>query len=400
MEKKPIFIIGVGRSGTTLLAAMIGAHSRISCGPETHFFSGLDKVDKKLICEPRSWPIHASRFLATLQHSKVVNVSRKYKITEEEIFKFLQKREPSIENMLRCFTEHHMNNQGKFRWAEKTPDHLRYVYQIRKYFPNSPILRIVRDPRDVALSLVKVSWGPDSFLEALIIYRWYDDLSSDFFLNDNLSYTLRYEDLVLNPERELKKICEFIGENFESNMLDTSKSSTNVNSRKVPWKQLASQPPNKSRVFSWKNQLLHSKIMLSESILGDRIKAYGYSQYGVFPKFALIYPNLRSLAAYPEKSEMLALKGLRYWRKNDSERPTAMVCIENLKYLFKRYAKYPKVLRSILAALFLLKAQIKRNPIYLIQCNLSKKWSAFESRRLFKKFLEHFPVIERISTSK
>jgi hypothetical protein len=400
MSGQPIFIVGVERSGTTLLAAMIGAHSSISCGPETHFFPRLDEIDIKDICEKSKWPIYASRFISTMLHSHQITVSSKYKITEEEIFKYLQPREPSVANLLSCLTEHHMKSHGKIRWAEKTPGHLRYVNQIREYFPNSPILRILRDPRDVALSLINVPWGPDTFLDALMSWRYFDNLSKDFFLNDDLCYTLRFEDLVIKPERELKKICKFIGENFEVNMLNTSKSSASVNSRNVPWKQMSSQPPNKSRVFAWKNQLPNSEIQVSESILGDRMKAYGYPQNGTFPKLALIYPNLRLLARYPKECEMLASKGLRYWKKNDSERPTATVCIGNLyKNLWQGYAKYPRILRRVLALLFLLKAHISRNPIYWIQGNLSGELLVSKNRFL-KRVLRHFNLVEQISASK
>lgn len=399
MQKQPIFITGVGRSGTTLLAAMIGAHSRISCGPETHFFARLDEVNIKEICEKSTWPIRASRFLATMMHSQVT-VSSKYKLTEEGISKYLKDREPSISNLLSCLTEQYMHRHAKFRWAEKTPDHLRYVNQIRQYFPNSPILRIVRDPRDVALSLSKVPWGSNSFSDALIMWRYYDNISRDFFSKDNLSYTLHYEDLVLKPEEELKKICNFIGEEFETSMLDTSNSSKRVNIRNVPWKKMSNQPPNKSRIFVWKNELPNSRNQLSESILGDRMKEYGYLINGTFTKFAVIYPNLELLASYPKETELLALKGIRFWKESDDERPTAIVYIGNIaNYLFQRSGKFPKILKPVLAMLLLVKNFINRTPIYWIPHNLSGKVSLLD-RSIFKKILSHFKVIERISASK
>jgi hypothetical protein len=48
---------------------------------------------------------------------------------------------------------------GKARWVEKTPNHLLYLEEIRRYYPSAFILRIVRDPRDVALSLTGVPFG-------------------------------------------------------------------------------------------------------------------------------------------------------------------------------------------------------------------------------------------------
>ena len=375
MKKEPIFIVGVGRSGTTLLAAMIGAHSKISCGPETHFFPRLSEIDQCKIFNNSIWPKPAARFLGTMLHSGV-RVSSKYKIDEQETIKYLEHRKPSVPNLLTCFTEQYMKRLGKCRWAEKTPDHLRYVYQIRKYFPDSPILRIVRDPRDVALSWNRMPWGSKTFIEALLTWRKLDDLSKEFFSTDNLAYTLRYEDLVLEPEKELRKICNFIREQFEVNMIDTSVSSASVNSRDVAWKRMAGKPLNKSRVFAWKKDLPNSKILLSESILGDSMKAYGYSVNGTFSHFGKIYPDLEWSEKYPDEFESVTSQGIRYWKEDVKEKATAIVYIGNpANNLRDERTRLQRLARAFLIILSLAKGRLKGSRIYWIAnrsaCNSS-----------------------------
>src|SRR5262249_42608174 len=73
----PIFVTGVPRSGTTLLAAMLGAHPRLVCGPENYFFQCLADVGARALCRRADWPKAAIDFLFSIQygsHSKRTDV--------------------------------------------------------------------------------------------------------------------------------------------------------------------------------------------------------------------------------------------------------------------------------------------------------------------------------------
>lgn len=66
----PIFVVGVARSGTTLLAAMLSSHSRLSCGPETFFFHALDKRPSQELLHPQHWPERAVEFLFSIHDER------------------------------------------------------------------------------------------------------------------------------------------------------------------------------------------------------------------------------------------------------------------------------------------------------------------------------------------
>ena len=129
-----------------------------------------------------------------------------------------------------------MHHLGKARWVEKTPGHLVRVGMIRRHFPRSPIVRIVRDPRDVALSLMQVPWGVGTFLEGLLFWRGFDDQRHRFFEADGHSLTIRFEDLVAEPAATMGRVCRFLGEAFEEGMLDTAGSSAQVRRDDETWK--------------------------------------------------------------------------------------------------------------------------------------------------------------------
>ena len=67
-SSSPIFVVGVPRSGTTLLAAMLGAHPRLVCGPETYFFQCLRDVDARALCRRSDWPKAAVDFLFSIRY--------------------------------------------------------------------------------------------------------------------------------------------------------------------------------------------------------------------------------------------------------------------------------------------------------------------------------------------
>jgi len=332
----PVFIVGVPRSGTTLLAAMLAAHSRMSCGPETHFFRQLTKsetsfgVDPDSLVDPQTWPSPALDFICSITHSSFSSAERlrltdKYQLQKDQIESFLAAREPSVANMLASVAQPFMERMGKFRWVEKTPDHIQSVRLIRKYFADSPILRIVRDPRDVALSLRRVPWGAMSFMEAFSYWRAMDESSDDFFKTDQLSYSLRYEDLIASPKEELIRVCEFLGEDFEESMLDTSSTGKMLNSRNVPWKDKASQPVDATRISLWKKEFSPEQNQLAEAMLGDRLEVYGYPREAQLNELGEFYPNHELALKYADGLLPIPAKGVRFWKVDPNEKPTALV---------------------------------------------------------------------------
>lgn len=337
-HREPIFIVGAPRSGTTLLAAVLGAHSRLSCGPETYFFMQLPSMKKllfyrlfrflprakaQLLCARRSWPDAAVDFLFSI-HNSGKPVPTNYGFSKEDIFQYLRRCPPSIPAILASLTEQFMHNRGKERWVEKTPGHLIRVREIRRHFPNAPIVRIVRDPRDVALSIRNVPWGPNSFLGALIFWLKYDEVSYPFFENDPRCHTIRYEDLIYSPEGEIEKVCRFINAPFEEAMLDTTRSYADVNRVNEPWKEKVQRPFDKSRVRVWEKKLEPQDNQLAESFLGGRLRYYGYPVANHFPDYNSVLP-LNAYPGYRHFISQLAANGTRLWPAQPGERPSAEV---------------------------------------------------------------------------
>ena len=201
----PVFIVGLPRSGTTLLAAMLSAGSEIDCGPETHFFTKLTPKLTKKLTSKQHWPKHAIDYVLDLQLNGQ-GVCQLFGLDKKEVERFLSRQAPSLASIIKSLTVQHARNNGKTRWLEKTPNHLLHLDIIRKTFPDAVIIRIIRDPRACALSMQNLPWASPSPLANILQCSNWLDQSSSFFTGDPRSLTIRYEDLLANPAKQSKRL--------------------------------------------------------------------------------------------------------------------------------------------------------------------------------------------------
>jgi hypothetical protein len=274
---QPVFIVGVPRSGTTLLAALLGAHSRFDGGPETDFFAFWRGANQRRILADPRWPSRAVAFLATLPAVRG-KAHEAFGVGLRELHEFLAPQVARAGLLLEALTQTHARRVGKARWLEKSPIHLAHVADIRRLFPEAPIIRLVRDPRDVALSLQAVPWGARSLLANA--YRWQsmDRASAEFFTRDANSRTVLYEQLVARPEDELRRLCAFLGEEFEPGMLDTRRSLRGLSLPGEWWKDRAGTPPDAARAFAWKRGFPRDDLAAVEVVCQEGLDRHGYER--------------------------------------------------------------------------------------------------------------------------
>lgn len=388
---------------------MLAAHSCLSSGPETHFFRWLRKVNEEELLDVETWPEKAVDFLFSIVRDTYLQVDpkslpEKYGLDHAQIYNFLSQSEPSIAAILSSITELHMRNMHKIRWVEKTPDHIENLLDLRNSFPDAYVIRIIRDPRDTALSLSKMPWWKRTFLEGLQYWKRLENNSRDFFVNDRLAYTLRFEDLVLDPAAELKKICDFIGIPYESNMLDTSQSAKLVNSTDAPWKTKASQPLDGKRINAWEKELNPADNLVAESYLGDCLDLYKYRRIENLPHYAKIIPVGKSLPEYPAELLPIISHHVRFWGESDAEIPDIRIYIgDPADREWKNEYSPPRVYPiAILAEI--IGHKIKHGQIIWISDN-KKKWTGLSAFLIKKGFafleteLDSIPSMNPVSNS-
>lgn len=208
----PIFIMGCHRSGTTLLRQILNGHSRIAIYHETQYYPIFRKEVYYYGDLKRS--ANLKRFINDFR--EVIRVQAMDPGMEPpETNEFLEALvSPTFEGVLATLLHLYAKKNGRIRGGEKTPQHCDYLSEILESFHDSPVIFVIRDPRDTILSMRKefgtsIEGGIKLWNDAF--YSYHKSLTSVFLV--------RYEELVKKPEEIIKKICEYIGERYEDSML-------------------------------------------------------------------------------------------------------------------------------------------------------------------------------------
>ena len=212
--------------------------------------------------------------------------------------------------------------RGKTRWGEKTPHHTLCWQTILEGFPELKVVHLVRDGRDVALSFRAAPFGPKHVYPAA--HHWVRYVSAaeaaGAALGADSFLVVRYEDLVSDPERELRRICTLLGEEYDPAMLG-------YHNRNVPYPTDDRNAANLKRPVladgsgRWRTELTLREQRIFEAIAGDHLERYGYPVLQSRPKLTswermscryLEHPPRRLLAMLTNrKGYGFALESLR-----------------------------------------------------------------------------------------
>lgn len=212
MSFSPIFIVGVPRSGTTLLRVLLDSHSRILALPETPWVSGAYGGPlslRQLLLDLADGPYGAAKNVAGIDREAILEAGR---VFLEKLF------EPALAA------------REKTMVAFKTPSDIPHLEFLTDLLPGARYIHITRDGRDVALSQLakKGSFflelrGYRSLSYANVFRRWveWEQKAVSALSRPGLKVChLRYEDLIADTERQLRRLTDFLEIPFESRMLD------------------------------------------------------------------------------------------------------------------------------------------------------------------------------------
>jgi len=216
----PIYLSSIPRSGATLLAAMLNNHKNIAMFNEPWIFHMLPKYGTL------SKRLNAKMLVEDLARTAAsfgikISVTLKTRVLEEI---HQQSISDPIEGII-VFMNHYAREMGKPRWGIKQPRELAEIPKLLRYIPNLKIIHVVRDPRStVALRKGKSNPSIQSYAQVYrFSYSWLNEMrlaNKACMLVDSNYFEVRYEDLIENPHRLLKNICEFLGEDFDPAMLE------------------------------------------------------------------------------------------------------------------------------------------------------------------------------------
>ncbi|MCK4661137.1 MAG: sulfotransferase [Phycisphaerae bacterium] len=275
---RPIFICGCQRSGTTALAVMFDRHSHIAVPRETQFFCDFAKNDRRKGL-PQS---HQGLLSRAMEHYYISRVG----VSHDEVLSAFGRYDPTYTNLLRAVLECYARKQNKGRCAEKSCAHLTTAREILDLCPQARIICIVRDGRDVVRSLRKVAvhWKTSQSVPRLCHHwNWFARIEQRHLRELPAgSFTIvKYEDLMTHPERGLKRLCEFIGEEFEPAQTQGTSSAGPVQECEAQWKAKAKDAPDPKRVAAWRRCDDPELIAQMNYYMGGMLRQLGYPDTAV-----------------------------------------------------------------------------------------------------------------------
>lgn len=219
------FIVGTGRCGTTILASVLNAHSRICIPPELQLifsYSGNgDRFYEKSLANELA-PYRARHFIRLCELVCPYDIGMFFDYRRH--FKELDYPQTDLKRLVHDLFDHICYAHGKDVFIEQTPWHGQRLDLLKELFPAMKVIHLVRDGRDVALSYARTPWWSKDVGENILRWEREVKIVKEFGESNPESFLeLRYEDLACNPEAELQKILDLFGLSFEANMLDAGK---------------------------------------------------------------------------------------------------------------------------------------------------------------------------------
>ena len=168
---------------------------------------------------------------------------------------------------------------NKPRWGDKTPYYIAHIDELWELFPRSKIVHLVRDGRDVVVSQRNIEWLSNNVPKLARDWWWKTTLCHKVGSVRGPEYFLevRYEDLVVDTERVLRAICEFLGEAFAPEMMEYGEAGgANVPAESRKWHNNSIRAPDPSKLGAWKVELSLADRIIFEQNAGEALDLFGY----------------------------------------------------------------------------------------------------------------------------
>jgi hypothetical protein len=297
-------IVGVARSGTTLLRLMLDAHSELAITHEAGFVpavSNLANPLSRMFYRRVGHAIKLGNWSSSLREEfcrtfTTASNWNDFHVSDENFRQALSLIEPfTIAEGVRTFFQFYARRFDKPRWGDKTPFYNQYLRTVESVLPEAHFIHIIRDGRDAALSGKGLPFVAGDLEE--IGRNWSQQILNTRRQARSCRHYLevKYEDLLLKTTEVLQKICAFIDLDYEQGMeryyrqapermaelSDTYNSDGSVAAAKEARLQrhrLTAQPPEPSRIGRWKTEMTNEELSRFNKVAGPVLRELGYEE--------------------------------------------------------------------------------------------------------------------------
>ena len=269
----PFFIVGNDRSGTTMLRLIVDRGPDAAVPPESMFLTDFKSAFEA--GGPRDERAAGQLMDEVWQHPKV----RLWGLPPEppaippglappDVYRFI------VAAPFVAYAARH----GKPRWGDKTPHYVHHVDHLLALWPGARVVILVRDGRDVALSLRRMPFGPNNAWAAA--QWWARGIRAGVRAqrdHPDAVLTVRYEDLARAPREEVPRLCEFLRLSFRDDMLALEKADrARIVRDQASWFPTLFDGINTVAVGRWEREMSRRDQRIFATLAGDELEQLGY----------------------------------------------------------------------------------------------------------------------------
>jgi hypothetical protein len=268
-----VLVLGVRRSGTTLLRVMLDRHSELAVPDESYFVPQLADRHFRYV-DP-------DEFVDDLRR---IDTLADWDVSLDKVRARLTQRMPigaAIATVYAVYAE----ERGKARWGDKTPMYMQNLRLLERLFPDALFVHLIRDGRDAAMSFLSMPEGlmTETWMQprsvADFAAQWRAEVKAARRLGRQVGerryLEVRYEDLIADVESALRAISAFAGLPYETAMADYA---GNIDVSAKPHQQSLKRPPT-AGLRDWRTQMSAEDVGAFDRVAGDLLAELGYESH-------------------------------------------------------------------------------------------------------------------------
>ncbi len=291
-DQEIIFLLGVHKSGTSLLRSLFEGHRDLYTIPlEAHYFANAGyRVNYPLRKEGYKEKVFSDEAINWIEHSNRSkneygdgNASGFF--NEEEFSKALLNLsvENGPEELLHYFksiliSDKNYSNEGNKVYVEKSVDNLEFAQLLSRWFPKAKFIHIVRNPYSNLVSLRKYRQKGSGQYPSLPIILKTLEYNFTYLENNRMSIpnylVLKYEDLLLETEPEMKRLADFLGIEYVSSMLHPTFGGESWNGNSTSDEKF--EGVSSKNIDAWKDLIFPHEVHFINQMFGSEMKSVGY----------------------------------------------------------------------------------------------------------------------------
>lgn len=295
--KGPFFVVGNSRSGTTMMGRILRNHPMIfTLHHEMHFFEELwtPKDHNRILSFEEAVDLSARLLSINYDGYWVPRDASHFLEEAKTVILSIQNSALNPAVIYEEFLRYIAQKNGKAIPCDQTPRYILYIEEILKLYPDARIINMMRDPRAILLSQ-KYKWRQRwmgykniplkesirtkiNYHPITISMLWNASVRAvNRFVEHPRVLVMKYEDIVADPESEVRKICDFLGVSFHKEMLEIPQIDSSLAGITSKGKGI-----DRSRADAWqKGGLNPTEIYLCQKITYRLMQNHGYQPISI-----------------------------------------------------------------------------------------------------------------------